>query len=92
MEKELILEIIKKALEINSRQRNTIFINYYGHVNSISIQLHTNGWNQYEKADYSKDIYMENNSHEQNEKELKEILEKLKELSITNQSHDSSND
>lgn len=94
MEKELILKIIQKALETNSRQKNTVFINYYGHVNSISIQIHTNGWKENEHPDYSKNIYLDNRPYKQSKEELQEILDKLdkiKELSITNQSHDSSN-
>ena len=94
MERELILKIIEKALEINSRQKNTIFINYYGHVNTISIQIHTNGWKENEDPDYSKNIYIDNRPYKQNKEELQEILNKLdkiKELSITDQSHDSSN-
>lgn len=35
MEKELMLKIVERALEINSRQKNTIFINYFGHVDSL---------------------------------------------------------
>lgn len=95
MEKELILKIMEKALEINSSERNTIFINYYGHINSLTVQIHTKGWKENKCPDYSKDIYMNNKNLEQNKKELLEILEeldKIKELSITNQSHDSSND
>lgn len=94
MEKELILRIIEKSLEVNSREKNTVFINYYGHVNSISIQIHTNGWKENEHPDYSKNLYLDNRPYKQNEKELNEILEyldKIKELSITDQSHDSSN-
>ncbi len=95
MEKELILKIMERALEINSRERNTIFINYYGHVDSISIQIHTNGWEKDKDPDYSKDIYIEGRLYKQNKDELQEVLNKLdkiKELSITDQSHDSSND
>lgn len=94
MEKELILKIMERALEINSRQRNTVFITYYGHVDSISIQIHTNGWKENKHPDYSKSIYM-NNRYTNSKKELSEILEylnKIKELSSTNQSEDSSND
>lgn len=92
MERELILKIIEKALEINSRQKNTVFISYYGHTDSISVQIHTRGWKEDEYPDYSKNIYMGNRPYKQNKKELEEVLDKIKELSITDQSHDSSND
>lgn len=95
MEKELILKIMKEALEINSRQKNTIFISYYGHVHSLGIQIHTKGWKEGQNPDYSKNVYMSIQTSKENEKELQEILKKLdkiKELSSTNQSEDSSND
>ena len=93
-EKELILKIMKEALEINSEQRNTIFINYFGHVNGLEVQIHTNGWQEEQKPDYYRTVYMRIQNKKQNQKELLEILEKLKkikELSKTDQSHDSSN-
>lgn len=95
MEKELMLKIVERALEINSRQKNTIFINYFGHVDSLGIQIHTKGWKEGQKPDYSKNVYMGIQSPENDKKELQEILNKLdkiKELSSTNQSEDSSND
>lgn len=95
MEKELILKIMKEALEINSRQKNTVFISYYGHVETFGIQIHTKGWKRNEHPDYSRNIYMSTQDKIQNKKELEEILEylnKIKELSSTNQSEDSSND
>lgn len=95
MEKELILKIIKNSLEINSREKNTAFINYSGHVNELDIRIHKKGWKEYQDADYSKDVYMNNRTSEQIQEELLEILkelDKIKELSITDQSHDSSND
>lgn len=95
MEKELILKIMKEALEINSRQKNTIFISYYGHTDAFGIQIHKKGWKRNEHPDYSRDIYMSIQDKNQNKKELVEILEylnKIKELSITDQSHDSSKD
>lgn len=94
MERELILKIIERVLEINSKERNTIFINYSGHVNELDIRIHKKGWKTYQDPDYSKDVYMNNKTSEQIQEELLEILKELdiiKELSITDQSHDSSN-
>ena len=91
----LIVKIVEKALEINSREKNTVFIIYYGHVDSLNISIHTNGWKENESPDYTKNIYMGNRPYKQNAEELQEILNKLdkiKELSSTNQSEDSSND
>ncbi len=84
MEKEFILKIVERALEINSRQKNTIFINYYGHIDSFKIQIHTRGWEKNKNPDYSKDVYMNNSTPEQIKKELLDILkelDKIKELS-----------
>ena len=97
MEKEmmLIVKIVEKALQINSIQKNTVFICYSGHVNEFDIRIHKKGWEAYKDPDYKKDVYMNNRTSEQIEKELTEILEeldKIKELSSTNQSEDSSND
>ena len=95
MEKELILQIIKKSLEINSREKNTVFINYYGHVNAFEIRIHLKRWEKNESPNYSRTIFMDNHNTENNERDLREVLEylnKIKELSITDQSHDSSND
>ena len=95
MVKELILKIMERALEINSKQKNTIFIRYSGHVDGFEIEIYKNGWKEYKKEDYSKCIYMCNRTSEENLKELTKIikeLDKIKELSITDQSHDSSDD
>lgn len=95
MELMLIVKIVEKALQINSRQKNTIFIHYSGHVDGFEIEIYKKGWKEYKNPDYSKDIYMCNRTSEENQKELTEILQeldKMKELSSTNQSEDSSND
>ena len=40
----LILKIIQIGLMINSREENTVFISYYGHVNLLKIGIHKDGW------------------------------------------------
>ena len=40
--KELILEIMKIALEKNQRNKNTIIIGFSGHVNALSIRVYKN--------------------------------------------------
>lgn len=76
--KEIILEIMKIALEKNKRTKNCIFIDFSGHVNKLSIQVYKNGWKEMADADYQKDIFMDiyDNALER----LKEILNYLKEL------------
>lgn len=79
---ELILEIMKIALEKNQRQKNTIFMYYHGHVNNFSIQIYSKGWSTGAEEDFSKDLYMNTLTEEENIKGLKEILEYLKGLEV----------
>lgn len=78
----LILEITKIALEKNQRQKNTIFMYYYGHVNNFSIQVYSKGWSTGAEEDFSKDLYMNTLTEEENIKGLEEILEYLKGLEV----------
>lgn len=75
----LILKIMQIGLMINSREKNTVFINYYGHVNLLRIGVHKEGWNNNEKESYSKEIYLE---RENIETELKSVIKDLRELGM----------
>ena len=47
MKKEIkrkIFEIMNLALEINSREKNTIFVEYFGHTNEICAKVYEKGW------------------------------------------------
>lgn len=74
---ELILEIMRIALNINSKQKNTIFMSFYGHVNSFLISVYKNGWESENKADYEKDLYLDFRC---DKSELEDILDYLKVL------------
>jgi outer membrane protein assembly factor BamD (BamD/ComL family) len=78
--KELILEIMKTALEKNQENKNTIFIDYSGHVQLLNIQVYLNGWKDYKQANYTKDLYMSIHPEKENIEELSKILEFLKGL------------
>lgn len=78
--KELILEIMKTALEKNQENKNTIFIDYSGHVQALSIKVYLNGWKEDNNANYTKDLFMCNYSEKENIEELSKILEFLKGL------------
>lgn len=82
MEKEaiLIVKIVEKALQINSRQKNTIFIRYSGHVDAFKIEIYKKGWAEGREASYSKSIYMSNRTSEENQEELTKILDELNKI------------
>ena len=76
MEK-LILEIMKVALEKNSKERNTIWVRFSGHVNWLDVSVCTRGYDNQEIPDWSKTIYL----YKDNAKEkLQETLDYLKDL------------
>ena len=80
MKKEIkrkIFEIMNLALEINSREKNTVFVDFSGHTNGLRVQIYENGWKAYEKPDYNEVCYFElNNANEK----LDETIKKLEEL------------
>lgn len=82
MEKEsmLIVKIVEKALQINNKQKNTIFVRYSGHVEALDIEIYKKGWAEDRKADYSKSIYMCNRTSEENQEELTKILNELNKI------------
>ena len=79
---ELILEIMKVALEKNQRNKNTIFLTFHGHVNFFDIRVYEKGWKEGETSDYNKDVYMSVGSEDVVIKQLKDILDYLKSLEV----------
>lgn len=75
----LILKIVLLGLRINSRERNTIFISYYGHVDLLRVDVHTEGWEKNIYPDYTKEVYL---ASEDVEKELRLIIGELKAIGI----------
>ena len=75
--KEKVMKIMDLALEINSREKNTVFVDFSGHTNGLQVQIYENGWKAYEKSDYNEVCYFElNNTNEK----LDETIKKLEEL------------
>ena len=75
--KEKVMKIMNLALEINSREKNTVFVDFSGHTNGLRVQIYKNGWKAYEKPDYNEVCYFElNNANEK----LDETIKKLEEL------------
>lgn len=53
MKKEIkrkIFEIMNLALEINSREKNTIFVEFSGHTNEICVRTYEKGWEHWRKT------------------------------------------
>lgn len=42
--KEKVMKIMDLALEINSKEKNTIFVEYFGHTNEICAKVYEKGW------------------------------------------------
>jgi DNA-directed RNA polymerase subunit L len=79
---ELILEIMKIALDKNSENKNTIFIRYSGHVEWLEVEVYQNGWSEKETSNFYKKIKLNDGytTEENIKKELREILNYLKKL------------
>ena len=83
LEKEIrgkILKIIELVLEINTREKNTIFISFHGHCNVFDIKIYNKGWGNGIEENFFKDIYFDTISEEKAIKELSEIIKELKNL------------
>ena len=72
-----IMKIMKLALEKNSIEKNTVFVDFSGHTNGLRVQIYENGWKAYEDPDYNEICYFEHNNA--NEK-LDELIKRIKEL------------
>lgn len=79
---ELILEIVKKSLEINTRKKNTIFFEYFGHVNMFKIDIDLKGWAASIEADFKSEIYMDLLKEEEIIEKLKEVLNYLNGMEV----------
>ena len=76
--KEKVLKIMELGLEANRKIKKSFFMSYFGHTNSISIEIYSTGWSENKKADYNEHIFLDLESA--NKKIIKtiEILEELK--------------
>ena len=74
--KKLISKIIEKAYEISTQTEHDVFIEYFGHANSLFIEICKNGW-VYEQGEREHmDISIKSATALN---ELEEVIEKLKE-------------
>ena len=77
---ELISKIVLKAYKISTKTKADVFVDYSGHINSFSISIYKNGWNEKQKPDYKKDLYMRLYKDIEIENELEDILKILMNL------------
>ena len=76
---DLILEMMKVTLEKNRRDKNTIFINFSGHCELLSVYVYKNGWERERDRDYDVDIRLASDPNEV-QKQLEETINYLKNL------------
>ncbi len=74
---ELIVKIMKVALEKNGKNKNTIFIRYSGHVEWLEVEVYKNGWNEKEEKNFSKTICLDSDECIES---LQRVLDYLKGL------------
>ena len=86
MEKEIkrkIFEIMDLALEINSREKNTIFVEFSGHTNEICVHTYERGWEHRRETGEGRKKLSENYLYLDNNgciEKLDNFIEKLKEM------------
>ena len=86
MEKEIkrkIFEIMNLTLEINSRGKNTIFVQFFGHTNEICVHTYERGWEHWRETGEGRkklnESYLYLDKDDCVEK-LDNLIEKLKEM------------
>ena len=74
---ELLQKIILKAYKINERTKHTVFVYFYGHVDSFEIEINLNGWEQKKGKDIKLKTYLDRRYAKA---ELQHMLDKLEKL------------
>ena len=80
--REKILKIMELGLEVNSREKNTVFIRFSGHCELFEVSIHSKGWKNGVGADFFKDIYFSSSPENETRKNLDEIIKELERLKI----------
>lgn len=76
--KKKVLKIMELGLETNRKIKKSFFMNYFGHTNSISIEIYSTGWSENKKADYNKNIFLDLENANKKIIETIKVLEELK--------------
>ncbi|AMD95615.1 hypothetical protein [Leptotrichia sp. oral taxon 847] len=81
--KEKVMKIMDLALEINSREKNTIFVEFSGHTNEICVHTYERGWEHWRETGEGRkklnESYLYLDKDDCVEK-LDNLIEKLKEM------------
>ena len=80
--KEKILKIMELGLEVNSQEKNTVFIRFSGHCELFEVSIHSKGWKNGVGADFFKDMFLARLSQRETEEKLDEIIEELEKLKV----------
>lgn len=76
--KKKVLKIMELGLEANIKIKKSFFMSYFGHTNSISIEIYSTGWSENKKADYNENIFLDLENASKKIIETIKVLEKLK--------------
>ena len=76
--KKKVLKIMELGLEANRKIKKSFFISYFGHTNSISIEIYRTGWSENKKADYNENIFLDLENANKKIIETIKVLEELK--------------
>lgn len=76
--KKKVLKIMELGLEANRKIKKSFFMSYFGHTNSISIEIYSTGWSENKKADYNKTIFLDLENANKKIIETIKVLEELK--------------
>lgn len=78
--KELIQEVLKKCYILNKNTKHSVFVNFYGHVDLLEIEIYLNGWETNKNIDIKLEVYLDKENQKQIIEGLKSILKKLEAL------------
>ena len=76
--REKIVKIMGLGLEVNSRERNTVFVNFSGHCDFLGVEIDYDGYDERNKGKNLKKLLGLN--LESDVKELDVIIEELERL------------
>lgn len=81
--KEKVIEIMNLVLELNSRNKNTIFVEFFGHTNEICVHAYESGWEHWRKTGEGRKKMNESYLYLDNDnciEKLNNLIEKLKKM------------
>ena len=76
---QLVLDIMQLGVEISQNTTTDVFVEYSGHVDSLSVRIYDDGW-EVGKEHYSRNVYLDiklNRSEEDIIETLEEIYAEL---------------